>query len=79
MRQLSPVIALTPAPAMRSNSWRLTMRYRSLADIRVLDLTHYIAGPYATKLLADMGAEVLKVEPPMGEGGASFRLRWPRS
>ena len=45
------------------------MRYRALNDVRVVDLTHFIAGPYATKLLADMGADVIKVEPPWGEGG----------
>ncbi|HVA81608.1 MAG TPA: CoA transferase [Candidatus Binataceae bacterium] len=45
------------------------MRYRALGGIKVVDLTHFIAGPYATKLLADFGATVLKVEPPAGEGG----------
>ena len=45
------------------------MRYRALSDVRVVDLTHFVAGPYATKLLADMGANVVKVEPPAGEGG----------
>jgi CoA:oxalate CoA-transferase len=43
------------------------MRYSALSDVRVVDLSHLIAGPYATKLLADMGAEVIKVEPPWGE------------
>ena len=38
-----------------------------LADVRIVDLTQMLAGPYATMLLADMGADVLKVEPPTGD------------
>ena len=40
-----------------------------LSGIKVVDLTRYLAGPFATQILGDYGAEVIKVEPPQGARG----------
>ena len=39
----------------------------ALRGIRIIDLTSYLLGPFATQLLGDMGADVVKVEPPEGD------------
>ena len=41
---------------------------KPLEGVRVLDLTHMLSGPYASMILADLGAETIKVEPLQGEG-----------
>jgi crotonobetainyl-CoA:carnitine CoA-transferase CaiB-like acyl-CoA transferase len=51
------------------------MAEAALGDLWVLDLSHYIAGPYCTKLLADYGAEVIKIERP--DGGDPARRYGP--
>jgi len=41
-----------------------------LAKLKIVEIGHYIAGPFCTRILADLGAEVIKIEPP---GGDPFR------
>lgn len=49
--------------------------HRFLEGVRVLDLGQYVPGPYAALILSDLGADVVKVEPPGGEPMRRMSLR----
>lgn len=52
------------------------MLRHSLRGLRVIDFSHVLAGPVCTMMLADMGADVIKIEPPGGELGRQIGPPW---
>lgn len=51
----------------------------ALHGVRILDLTHMLSGPYGAMILADLGAETIKVEPLKGEGTRALLAQDPNN
>ena len=52
---------------------------KPLKGVRILDLTHMLSGPYGAMILADLGADVIKVEPLEGEGTRKLLAKDPKN
>ena len=61
----------TPSSLMNNHSMT-DMMADCLHGLKVVDLTRNLPGPFATRLLADLGAEIVKIEPENGDPGRAF-------
>ena len=63
---ISPSVAAPPAPPRSVGQGNLP-----LAGLRIIDIGDFVAGPFASRLLGDLGAEVIKLQPPSGSSTIS--------
>lgn len=76
LEDLSKAISIKNIPSSKTNKIRGDQLPAPLEGVNVVELTNVISGPMAGKILADMGANCIKVEPPYGDisraGGSEF-------
>jgi crotonobetainyl-CoA:carnitine CoA-transferase CaiB-like acyl-CoA transferase len=66
---VGPPVRIGVGPGVRRSGRRHGGEQGALGGHRIIDLSSFWAGPLASRLLAELGADVVKVEPPGGEGG----------
>jgi formyl-CoA transferase len=69
VRLVGPPVRIAVGPGERRPGRRHGGEQGALGGHRIIDLSSFWAGPLASRLLAELGADVVKVEPPGGEGG----------
>ncbi|WP_338930775.1 CoA transferase [Streptomyces netropsis] len=76
LRSLVPTVHTTGSRPRQGRLWEPIPRGSPpLRGVRLLEVGSYTAGPHAGRLLAQLGADVLKVEPPQGEGSRHLAQR----
>ncbi|GHG75515.1 CoA transferase [Streptomyces griseocarneus] len=76
LRSLVPTVHTTGPSPRQGRLWEPIPRGSPpLSGVRLLEVGSYTAGPHAGRLLAQLGADVLKVEPPRGEGSRHLAQR----